>query len=71
VERPQPARPRSRDLIALFFAHIRASTGTAIQETNTHPFRFGSRLWMHNGLVRDFHLVKRELQNAVDDAYFD
>ena len=50
---------------------IRASTGTAIQETNTHPFRFGSRLWMHNGLVRDFHLVKRELQNAVDDAYFD
>ena len=55
----------------LFFAHIRASTGTAIQETNTHPFRFGNRLWMHNGLIRDFHLVKRELQNAVDDAYFD
>jgi glutamine amidotransferase len=54
----------------LFFAHIRASTGTAIQETNTHPFRFGNRLWMHNGLIRDFHLMKRELQNAVDDAYF-
>ena len=55
---------------ALFFAHIRASTGTAIQETNTHPFRYANRLWMHNGLIRDFHLVKRELQNAVDDAYF-
>jgi len=54
----------------LFFAHIRASTGTAIQETNTHPFRFGNRLWMHNGLIRDFHVVKRELQCAVDDAYF-
>jgi predicted glutamine amidotransferase len=25
----------------LFLAHIRASTGTAIQETNTHPFRHG------------------------------
>jgi predicted glutamine amidotransferase len=25
---------------------------------------------MHNGLIRDFHLVKRELQGAVDDAYF-
>jgi predicted glutamine amidotransferase len=37
----------------LFFAHIRASTGTAIQETNTHPFRYGRRLWMHNGLIRD------------------
>ena len=55
----------------LFFAHIRASTGTAIQETNTHPFRYDRWLWMHNGLIRDFHLVKRRLQNAVDDAYFD
>jgi predicted glutamine amidotransferase len=25
---------------------------------------------MHNGLIRDFHLVKRELQSSVDDAYF-
>ena len=55
----------------LFFAHIRASTGTAIQETNTHPFRYGRWLWMHNGLVRDFQLVKRQLQQAVDDAFFD
>ena len=55
----------------LFFAHIRASTGTAIQETNTHPFRYGRWLWMNNGLVRDFHLVKRRLQQGVDDAFFD
>jgi predicted glutamine amidotransferase len=55
----------------LFFAHIRASTGSAIQETNTHPFRNGSWLWMHNGLIRDFPVVKRELQSAVADAYFD
>ena len=45
----------------LFMAHIRASTGTAIQETNTHPFRYGNWLWMHNGLVREFTTVKREL----------
>ena len=25
----------------LFFAHIRASTGTAVQQTNCHPFRHG------------------------------
>jgi predicted glutamine amidotransferase len=55
----------------LFFAHIRASTGAAIQETNTHPFRNGSWLWMHNGLIRDFPVVKRELQSAVADEYFD
>jgi predicted glutamine amidotransferase len=54
----------------LFFAHIRASTGTAIQETNTHPFRFGRWLWMHNGLIREFPRVKRELMLAVDDSLY-
>jgi len=54
----------------LFFAHIRSSTGSAIQETNTHPFRYGSRLWMHNGLIREFPRLKRELVLAVDDALY-
>jgi glutamine amidotransferase len=54
----------------LFFAHIRASTGTAIQETNTHPFRYGQWLWMHNGLIREFPRVKRELVLAVDESLF-
>jgi glutamine amidotransferase len=54
----------------LFFAHIRASTGTAIQETNTHPFRYEKWLWMHNGLIREFPRVKRELVLAIDDSLF-
>jgi predicted glutamine amidotransferase len=54
----------------LFFAHIRASTGSAIQETNTHPFRYGKWLWMHNGLIRDFPTVHRELVNKIDDSLF-
>ncbi len=54
----------------LFFAHIRASTGTAIQETNTHPFRHGRWLWMHNGLIREFPRVRRDLQFAVDGSLF-
>jgi predicted glutamine amidotransferase len=54
----------------LFLAHIRASTGTAIQETNTHPFRYGKWLWMHNGLIREFPRLKRELVLAVDDALY-
>ena len=54
----------------LFMAHIRASTGTAIQETNTHPFRYGNWLWMHNGLVREFPTVKRELVLAVDPSLY-
>ena len=55
----------------LFFAHIRASTGTAIQEANTHPFRHGGWLWMHNGLIREFPRMRRELLAVVDDALFD
>jgi len=54
----------------LFFAHIRASTGTAIQETNTHPFRHGRWLWMHNGLIREFATVRRELVLAVDESLY-
>jgi predicted glutamine amidotransferase len=54
----------------LFLAHIRASTGTAVQQTNCHPFRYGKWLWVHNGLVRDFHLVKRDLSLAIDESLY-
>ena len=50
----------------LFFSHIRASTGTAVQETNTHPFRYGRWLFMHNGAVREFPRVRRDLIMAID-----
>jgi glutamine amidotransferase len=54
----------------LFFAHIRAATGTAVQETNTHPFRYGRWLFMHNGMVRDFPRVRRQLELAIDPELF-
>jgi predicted glutamine amidotransferase len=64
-------RELSRHVVSpLVFAHIRASSGTAVQETNCHPFRFGNWLWMHNGLIRDFHEVKRDLMLEVDPALF-
>jgi predicted glutamine amidotransferase len=53
---------------SLFFAHIRASTGTAVQETNAHPFRHGRWLFMHNGLVREYKRVRRDLLLAVAPA---
>ena len=54
----------------LFFAHIRASTGSAIQETNVHPFRHGRWLWMHNGLIREYPRVQRDLQLRVADELY-
>ena len=54
----------------LFLAHIRASTGTAVQQTNCHPFRHGRWLWVHNGMIRDFAQVKRDLVLAVDPSLY-
>ena len=54
----------------LFFAHVRASTGTPVQRTNCHPFRNGRWLWMHNGALRGFHETKRELLGAVDSSLY-
>jgi glutamine amidotransferase len=54
----------------LFLAHIRASTGTPVQQTNCHPFRHDRWLWLHNGTIRGFHELKRDLVLAVDpDLY--
>lgn len=52
------------------FAHIRATTGTAVQLTNCHPFRHDQWLWMHNGGIAEFLTVKRDLVMAIDpDLY--
>lgn len=54
----------------LVFAHVRASTGGAIQQTNCHPFRYERWLWMHNGVIRDFDLIKRDMAFAIDPSLF-
>jgi glutamine amidotransferase len=52
------------------FAHIRASTGSAVQQTNCHPFRHGNWLWMHNGVLAGFPTIKRDLAFAVEPALY-
>jgi predicted glutamine amidotransferase len=54
----------------LVFAHIRASSGSPVQQTNCHPFRYGRWLWMHNGVIREFQRVKRDLVLQVDPALY-
>ena len=55
----------------LFLAHVRAGTGTAVQQTNCHPFRYGKWLFVHNGYIADFTRVRRELLMAVRTDLFD
>jgi glutamine amidotransferase len=52
------------------FAHVRASTGSPVQQTNCHPFRHGRWLWMHNGLIHDFGKVKRDLVLEVEPSLY-
>ena len=54
----------------LFLAHVRATTGSAIQRSNCHPFRYGKWLLMHNGLVNDYKRIRRQLAFAVSDELF-
>jgi len=54
----------------LFFAHIRAAIGSAVQQTNCHPFRHGRWLFMHNGFIDRFAAIKRDLVMAVDESLF-
>ncbi|MBC2932083.1 class II glutamine amidotransferase [Nocardioides sp. zg-1228] len=53
-----------------FFAHVRATSGTPVQQTNCHPFRHDRWLWMHNGAIASFSRVKRDLTLAVAPDLF-
>src|SRR4029079_6531526 len=54
----------------LFLAHIRATTGTPVQQTNCHPFKHGRWLFVHNGVINGFHEIRRELLLAVRATLF-
>jgi predicted glutamine amidotransferase len=54
----------------LFLAHVRATSGTAVQETNCHPFAHDRWLFVHNGLINDFHAVRRDLMVELDAPSF-
>ena len=67
--------PNLRELAAhvespLFMTHVRAAIGSPIQETNCHPFRRGNWLFVHNGFIADFHLLRRDLMLAIDPEQF-
>lgn len=54
----------------LFLAHVRATTGTPIQQTNCHPFCYKQWLFVHNGLIRHYDRMRRDLAFAIDPALF-
>lgn len=54
----------------LFFAHVRAATGTPIARQNCHPFRHGPWLFMHNGQIGGYAQLRRALEARLPDALY-
>src|SRR3954468_14078295 len=54
----------------LFFAHVRASTGTATTRANCHPFAHGRYLFMHNGQIGGYARLKRRLEAMIPDEFY-
>ncbi len=54
----------------LFFAHVRAATGTATTRANCHPFAIGRFLFMHNGQVGGWQAVRRRVEAMIPDAAY-
>lgn len=73
---PAWADPNLRELAQqiaspLFIGHVRAATGTPVEQSNCHPFRHGRWLFAHNGFVdRYLDGVRRELVLAIRPDLF-
>jgi predicted glutamine amidotransferase len=54
----------------LFFAHVRASTGTSTSRENCHPFRHDDTLFMHNGRIGGYHAIRREIEQMIPSDFY-
>ncbi|MEA2934067.1 MAG: hypothetical protein QOD74_713 [Variibacter sp.] len=54
----------------LFFAHVRASTGTPTTRPNCHPFIHGRWMFMHNGQIGAWPLIRRKVEAMIPDALY-
>jgi predicted glutamine amidotransferase len=54
----------------MFFAHVRASTGTATSRANCHPFTAGRWMFMHNGQIGGWDVLRRRIEAMLPDASY-
>ena len=55
---------------SLFFAHVRAATGTATTRANCHPFTHDQWMFMHNGQIGGWPLIRRKVESLIPDEYY-
>jgi glutamine amidotransferase len=54
----------------LFFAHVRAATGTSTSRSNCHPFSHGQWMFMHNGQIGGWLLVRRDVEALMTNEVY-
>ncbi|MBM6550047.1 class II glutamine amidotransferase [Marinomonas ostreistagni] len=54
----------------LFFAHVRASTGTSTSRNNCHPFGYNNWLFMHNGQIGDYEKMRWQIDRWIPEYLY-
>jgi predicted glutamine amidotransferase len=54
----------------LFFAHVRATTGTAVNRSNCHPFTRRNWTFMHNGKIGNWHDCRKDVEDLIDHVHY-
>ena len=54
----------------LFFAHVRATTGTSVSRNNCHPFVWENWAFMHNGQIGNWTKCRKDVEDLIDHAYY-
>ena len=64
------SRIASKTTSSLIFAHVRATTEGNLSDSNCHPFSYKSLMFMHNGGIGCFKLIKRRLAMSLNEKWF-
>jgi len=53
------------------FSHVRASSMGSVSQLNCQPFQYKNYLFMHNGEIRGFSQIKRNLRRSLSDEIYE
>lgn len=54
----------------LFFAHVRATTGTSVSRNNCHPFVWENWSFMHNGQIGNWRQCRKDVEDLIDHVHY-
>jgi len=53
------------------FSHVRAASTGSVSQLNCQPFQYENYLFMHNGEIRGFSQIKRNLRRSLSDETYE